>query len=240
MPPTQQTSRLLDNRVPLLLWTDPPYGVNYQPRWRQQVNPRQRTAAGTVLNDTQAAWREAFRHFHGSIAYVWHAGVHAAEAAGALTSAGFAIRAQIIWRKPHLVLSRGDYHHQHEPCFYAVRRGHRARWTGDRTQTTVWDVSNLNPIGGNRPTDADARTPHSTQKPVRLVEIPLLNHTIAGDAIYDPFVGSGTSVIAAEKLGRVAYAMDLDPRYVQLTIDRWEAYSGQRAVVLSPAGRRPR
>jgi len=230
-------ARLLGDAVPLLMCTDPPYGVQYAPTWRQQVNPRQRTAAGTVMHDDQAAWPAAFRSFPGDVVYAWHAGARSIEAGAALEQAGFQIRAQIIWRKPHIVLSRGHYHHQHEPCFYAVRRGKTGRWTGDRTQSTVWDVPNLNPFGRGDANPADARTPHSTQKPVRLFEIPMLNHTSPGEAVYDPFAGSGSSVIAAEKLGRAAYVMDLDPRYVQLIADRWERYTGQRAERVASRGR---
>ena len=80
---------------------------------------------------------------------------------------------------------------------------------------------------------------HPTQKPVRLFEIPIINHTLPGDAVYDPFVGSGTMVIAAQKMGRIAYAMDLAPRYVQATVTRWEQFTGQRAKRLGrSAGRR--
>lgn len=126
-------------------------------------------------------------------------------------------------------MSRGAYHWGHEPCWYAVRHGAQASWRGDRAQSTVWAVPNLNPFGGMR-TAEDAVTGHSTQKPVRLFEIPILNHTTSTDKIYDPFVGSGTALIAAQKTGRPCYAMDLDPQYVQVAVTRWESFTGQRAV----------
>jgi DNA modification methylase len=106
----------------------------------------------------------------------------------------------------------------------------------------VWDVPNLNPVGGTRTAD-DAATGHSTQKPVRLWEIPIQNHTTPGDVIYDPFCGSGTALIAAEKTSRVCVGIDLDPRYVHAAVSRWEAFTGQQAVRHSPsraASRRPR
>ena len=221
-------TRLLGSHVPSLMCTDPPYGVNYQANWRHLVYPKQRTAVGGVLNDDQASWSDAFRHFPGTVIYAWHAGVRSAEAATALRAADFELRAQIIWVKSHFVLSRGAYHYGHEPCFYAVRRGSRANWCGDRTQSTVWSVPNLNPMGGTR-SDENTPTGHSTQKPVRLFEIPILNHTAPGDAVYDPFVGSGSTLIAADKTSRIALVMDLDPRYVQVALDRWEAFSGRRA-----------
>ena len=149
-----------------------------------------------------------------------------------LEGCDFTIRAQIVWAKQHFAFSRGHYHWQHEPCWYAVRNGRSAHWRGSRTQTTVWSVPNLNPLGGDRDGD-NAPTGHSTQKPVRLFEIPILNHTRPGEAIYEPFSGSGTALIAAEKTGRCCLALELDPPYVQTAIDRWQRYTGQRATLIA-------
>jgi DNA modification methylase len=220
---------LLDGATPNLMATDPPYGVDYDPTWRHRANPSQRTAVGRVLNDDRAEWAVAWRLFPGAVAYVWHAALKAAAVAADLETAGFTIRSQIIWVKQHFALSRGDYHWGHEPAWYGVRG--KGRWRGDRRQTTVWEIANLNAMGGSRTND-NAVTGHATQKPVQLFEIPITNHTVPDDAVYDPFVGSGTAIIAAQKLGRTAYAMDLDPRYVQATITRWEAFTGQRAQKL--------
>ena len=225
-------SRLLGDTTPLLMATDPPYGVRYDPRARHRAFPGQRHAVGAVLNDDQAAWPEAFRLFPGDVVYAWHAARFAHVVAASLEAEGFDLRAQIIWAKSHFALSRGNYHYQHEPAWYAVRRGASAHWRGDRAQSTVWSVASLGGFGGQRSED-DARTAHSTQKPVRLYEIPLLNHTQRGDAVYDPFCGSGTALMAAEKLERRALVMDVDPRYVQITLDRWEARTGKKAARLS-------
>jgi len=219
--------RLMDRHAPTLMATDPPYGVNYDPAWRHRVNPNQRTAVGRVMNDDRAEWTAAWKLFPGNVAYVWHAALKAPTVAADLEAAGFKIRSQIIWHKQHFALSRGDYHWCHEPAWYAVRG--KGQWRGDRRQTTVWDVANLNPMGGVR-VDDNAVTGHGTQKPVRLFEIPITNHTNAGDAVYDPFLGSGTAMIAAEKLGRVCIAMEVDPKYVQAAVSRWEAFTGQKAV----------
>jgi DNA modification methylase len=219
--------RLLDGAVPLLMATDPPYGVQYDPSWRHRVNPNQRTAVGRVMNDDRANWTAAWKLFPGCVAYVWHAALKAPTVAADLEAAEFAIRSQIIWAKQHFALSRGDYHWAHEPAWYAVRG--TGQWRGDRRQTTVWEVPNLNPMGGTRVAE-NAVTGHGTQKPVRLFEIPLLNHTGPRDGVYDPFVGSGTAIIAAEKHGRACYAIDLDPRYVQAAVTRWEAFTGQKAT----------
>lgn len=226
---TADVARLLNGSVPSLMITDPPYGVAYDPAWRSRRYPGQRTAVGAVANDDRVDWTTAFEAYPGDVAYIWHAGVFAGQVAASLSSAGFAIRAQIVWAKQHFALSRGDYHWQHEPCWYAVRRGAAAHWRGDRTQSTLWSVPNLNPMGGSRDGE-NAVTGHSTQKPVRLFERPILNHTAADDAIYDPFVGSGTALIAADKTGRRAFVMDIDPQYVQVVIDRWEAYRGTAAT----------
>ena len=224
-----EVARVLAGVAPALMVTDPPYGVQYTPAWRHDAYPEQRTAVGTVTNDDRADWTAAWRLFPGDVAYVWHAGLHAATVASNLETAGFELRAQVIWFKQHFALSRGHYHWRHEPCWYAVRRGATAQWCGDRRQSTVWEVPNLNPVGSPSGPE-DAVTGHGTQKPVRLFEIPIGNHAQPGDAVYDPFVGSGTSIIAAEKTGRRCVALEIDPQYVQVAVSRWEAFTGESAV----------
>jgi DNA modification methylase len=220
--------RLLGDVVPVVMACDPPYGVQYDPAWRHRAFPNQRTAIGAVANDTDAAWPGAFKLFPGPVVYAWHAAPSTAIVATTLTLSGFVPRAQIIWVKQHFALSRGDYHWQHEPCWYAVRKGGKSHWQGDRTQSTVWSVPNLNVAGGTR-NEEEVRTAHATQKPVRLFEIPISNHTTPGQGVYDPFVGSGTTLIAAEKTNRVAFVMDVDPQYVQVAMSRWEQFTGKRA-----------
>lgn len=216
-----------DGRRPKLMVTDPPYGVSYDPRWRSIVSTVRQS--GAVLNDDRCDWQEAYALFPGDVVYVWHAGLHAAECALQLTACGFDLRAQIIWLKQGPVLSRGAYHWQHEPAWYACRRGRSASWRGGRSQTTVWDIPNLNPVGGNRQED---RTGHGTQKPVALFRRAIENHTGRGDFVYDPFVGSGTAIIACELGARRALALELDPRYAGQTLARWQHFSGQPAVLL--------
>ena len=174
-------AQVLEGASPQLMVTDPPYGVRYTPAWRHDAYPAQLTAIGGVANDDRVDWTEAWRLFAGSVSYTWHAAVNAAPAALSLEAAGFEIRSQIIWAKQHFALNRGHYHWQHEPCWYAVRRGASAHWCGDRRQSTVWQIPNLNPFG-RQPSADDAVTGHGTQKPVRLFEIPIRNHTHAGDA----------------------------------------------------------
>src|SRR5688500_13100883 len=120
------------------------------------------------------------------------------------------------------LFGRGDYHWQHEPCWYAVRK--KGNWTGDRKQTTLWTISS----GGQ-----DSETPHSTQKPVECMRRPMQNNSAAGQPVYDPFLGSGTSLIAAETIRRVCFGMELEARFVDVAVRRWEAFTGKEASRLS-------
>jgi DNA methylase len=212
-------ARLLGPLSPQLMVTDPPYGVRYDPQWREDAGLGRQRQTGLVANDDRIDWSMAYQLFAGDVAYVWHAGVHAGEVAAGLAAGGLQIRAQIIWAKQHFALGRGDYHWQHEPCWYAVREGKPSNWCGDRTQSTLWEVPNLNPIGGNREEEA---TGHATQKPVELMRRPILNHTVRGAVVYDPFLGSGTTLMAAEMCDRVSVGLDIDPRYVDMIITRWQ------------------
>lgn len=213
-------TRLLDGAVPTLMVTDPPYGVEYDPEWRMDAGLTGNTARmGKVMNDDRADWTEAWKLFPGDVAYVYHAGVFASTVQQSLERAGFAIRAQIIWAKDRLALSRGDYHWQHEPCWYAVREGGKGHRTDDRTQTTLWSI----------PARDDAGHGHGTQKPVECMERPVRNHL--ADLVYEPFAGSGTTVIACERTGRTCMAMELDPGYCDVIVKRWETLTGKTATL---------
>lgn len=222
----EDVARVLGEAKPFLMVTDPPYGVEYDAHRREEYDQFKRHAVGKVANDDRVDWADAYRLFPGDVAYVWHAGVYTSEVSIGLVSSSFDIRAQIIWHKQHFVFGRGAYHWGHEPCWYAVRKGGKANWLGDRKQSTVWDVANLNPMGGNKDESA---TGHGTQKPVELMRRPILNHTRRGDSVYDPFLGSGTTLIAAEELERVCYGIDIDPKYVDVIVKRWEKYTGKQA-----------
>jgi DNA modification methylase len=225
---TEAVAGLFGTERPKLLLTDPPYGVSYDPNWREEAGLGEQRQTGVVKNDDRADWAEAYRLFPGDVAYIWHAGVHAGEVAAGLEACGFRIRAQIIWLKQHYALSRGDYHWKHEPCWYAVRAGKRSNWCGDRKQSTVWEVANLNPFGGS---NNEPATGHGTQKPVEIMRRPILNNTRSGDIVYDPFLGSGTTLIAAELTDRICCGIELDLRYVDVIIKRWEELTGKKAVL---------
>jgi DNA modification methylase len=203
---------------PILMVTDPPYGVEYDPNWRGKAGKGQK-AAGKVKNDDRVNWSLAWHLFTGSIAYVWHAGKFAAEVQKNLEEAEFQVISQIIWAKQNFALSRGDYHWQHEPCWYAVRKGCQHNWKGDRKQTTLWEIVSLNAFG--KSSEEDERTCHSTQKPIECMARPISNHTESGDYVYDPFLGSGTTLIAAERLGRKCIGIELSPAYCDIIVKRW-------------------
>ena len=216
-------ARLLDGKKPHLLISDPPYGVEYDPSWRNEAGISVTARTGKVTNDDRADWREAWALFPDDVAYVWHAGVHAKTVPESLEAAGFLVRSQIIWSKPRFVLGRGDYHWQHEPCFYAVRKSATGHWQGARDQSTVWAIGAIG--------DEDEATVHGTQKPVECMRRPMINNSAKNDAIYEPFAGSGTTIIAAESTGRVCLAMEIDPRYCDVIVERWQRFTGKDAVL---------
>ena len=210
---------------PHLMVTDPPYGVDYDADWRNHAfradgSPIAGKAIGKSQNDDRVDWREAWRLFPGSIVYCWHAGRHASNVQKSLEATDFEIVCQVIWAKDRFVISRGDYHWQHEPCWYAVRKGNKHAWSGDRSQTTLWQIGH-----------PKSETGHSAQKPVECMKRPIENNSRAGDAVYDPFVGSGTTIIAAEMTGRDCLALEIDPLYVDVAIMRWQNFTGLKATL---------
>lgn len=215
-------TRALGGAVPLLMVTDPPYGVAYDAtRRRPAQSPGSTPAVGAVLNDDRADWRAAWALFPGDIAYVWHAMRTAQTVAGSLLACDFEIRAEIIWAKDRLVISQGHYHPQHEAAFYAVRKGATAQWCGDRTQTTLWEI----------PKPPKSETGHSTQKPVACMARPIRNHGAPGCTVYDPFGGSGTTLIACEQTDRQCRMIELNPAYVDVAVRRWQDLTGESAVL---------
>lgn len=222
-------ARLLGARKPFLMVTDPPYGVEYDPEWRNDraqagsgsMGAPGGRALGRVTNDERDDWRESWVLFPGDVAYIWHAALHMVNVANSLTDSGFLLRAQLIWAKSHLAISRGHYHWQHEPCWYAVRKNRSAHWAGDRKQSTCWSI----------PKPQASETGHSTQKPVEIMRRPILNHTAKHDEVYDPFLGSGTTLIAAESTERICYGLELSPAYCDVIVKRWETLTGKTATL---------
>jgi DNA modification methylase len=254
-------ARLLDGAQPRLLVTDPPYGVQLDPTWRDNLynglgaaerpymqveapggqddapdatrargGAHKRTAGHentTLSGDTRVDWSEAYALVPSlEVGYVWHAGIHAAAVADGLVRIGFELASQVIWDKGLFAMSRGWYHWGHEPCWVVRKPGVPNLYIGTRDQSTVWRAASPKMImGGSKEEKYD----HPAQKPVVLCEIPIRNHTEAGEAVYEPFSGSGTTLMAAEALSRRCYAMEIDPKYVQVAIERWEAVTGLKA-----------
>jgi DNA modification methylase len=219
---------VLAGSEPHLMVTDPPYGVGYQPSWRARRKlSTGKLAQGEVLNDDRADWREAYALFPGDTAYVWFGALHGEIVAAGLAACGLQLRAQLIWAKTHFALSRGDYHWQHETCWYAVRAGKTSHWQGDRTQTTVWQIASNNPFGNRQ---REQSWGHSTQKPAECMRRPIANNSRPGQVIYDPFSGSGTTLIAAEMSGRICYGLELSPAYVDVVVRRWQDFTGRSAT----------
>lgn len=210
-------SKLLGDVKPNLMVTDPPYGVEYDASWREKLDLGN-VAKGKVLNDHIADWSDAYRLFPGDVAYVWHASLKTHIVAESLVNCGFSIRSQIIWAKSNFVIGRGNYHHHHEPCWYVVREKRSGNWTGDRKQSKIWNINK----------QLKNETGHSTQKPVECMRRPILNNSSPGQAVYEPFSGSGTTIIAAEETGRTCYAVELNPAYVDMAVKRWEKFTGNK------------
>ena len=210
--------------------TDPPYGVSLDMEWRDRAGKnalgkaersymRAAGHANTSLSgDTRADWSEAFELVPSiATAYVWHASAHSVAVGAGLERLGFVLSQQIIWLKPRFALSRQHYHWQHEPCFYARRKG-ALPFRGTRDQATVWEAASPKMIMGGR---TEEKVDHPTQKPAVLYTRPLANHLRRGECFYEPFAGSGTAIVAAEQTGTRCFAMEVDPRYVDVIRQRW-------------------
>ena len=202
-----------------LLLTDPPYNVNYKGK------------AGTIKNDNMkaeeyikfltAAFSNAYEYMReGACFYVWHSTREHRNFETALNNAGLQVRQQLIWNKNHFTLGRADYHWKHEPCLYGWKEGAAHKWYSDRKQTTV--------LNFKKPTKSKL---HPTMKPVEMMSYLIGNSTQEGDNVLDLFGGSGSTLIACEELNRICYTMELDEKYIQTIIERWEAATGKKAVL---------
>jgi DNA modification methylase len=218
--------RLMAGQKAFVMVTDPPYGVKLDQSWRDKALGEKAMGPGNrnvVANDDRADWTEVWKAFTGDVAYVWHADKFSDVVMASLRAAGFDICQQLIWNKSVMVMGRSDYHFKHEPCWYAVRKGKQHGWVGDRKQTTVIDAKSPNHIMSGSDED---KTEHPTQKPVECMAYLMRNH---GGDVYDPFLGSGTTLIAAEQLGRKCYGMEISPQYCDVIVKRWETLTGKKA-----------
>jgi DNA modification methylase len=181
-----------------------------------------------MSGDTRVDWSEAFALVPSlTVGYVWHAGVHAAEVAQGLERIGFEIVSQIIWDKGLFAIGRSWYHWSHEPCWVVRKKGAKVPFRGTRDQGTIWRVPSPKMIMGG---STEEKQNHPAQKALVLFETPIRNHLKPGEGVYDPFVGSGTALVAAERCGVRAYTMEIDPVFVAVALRRWERFAGSEAV----------
>jgi len=233
---------LLGERKPRLMITDPPYGISLDSEWRDRAGlnghgpaepsyMKHRTAGHTettISGDTRADWSEAFGLVPSlQVAYVWHASAFTREVLSGLLRIGFVHHQQIIWDKTRIVLTRTHYWFEHEPCWY-VRRENAAWFGKPGENSTIWRCPSPKFIVGGSKED---KFDHPTQKPVELMRRPILNHTKRGELVYEPFLGSGTTLAAAERTERACCGLELDPKYVDVVVLRWQALSGKQATL---------
>lgn len=204
------------------MWlTDPPYNVAYEGKTKDALK---------IQNDSMGD--DQFRQFlrdcyvaadavmkPGAVFYIWHADLEGYNFRGAAKDAGWTVRQCLIWKKSTLVMGRQDYHWKHEPCLYGWKDGAGHLWASDRKQTTILEFDKPQRNGE-----------HPTMKPVDLFEYQMLNNTKGGDIVLDSFGGSGTTMIAAEKNGRIALLMELDPKYCDVIVKRWQDFTGKQAI----------
>lgn len=214
-------SKLTEIQLVDMWLTDPPYNVAYEGGTKEKL---------TIKNDSMGD--DQFRQFlrdaytaadtvmkPGAVFYIWHADSEGYNFRGAAKDAGWTVRQCLIWKKSSIVMGRQDYHWKHEPCLYGWKDGAGHLWASDRKQTTIMEFDKPSRNGE-----------HPTMKPVALFEYQLLNNTKGGDVVLDSFGGSGTTLIAAEKNGRIARIMELDPKYCDVIVKRWQDFTGKQAV----------
>jgi DNA modification methylase len=232
-------ARVLAGERPRLMTTDPPYGVSLDLAHRHdlvdsgKLAGRSSRGAGhrnaAIAGDGRSDWSEAFELVPSlEVAYVWRPALHAASVAAGLERIGFELVSEIVWVKTRWAVGQRWYHWQHESCLVERRRGACMPFLGGRDQGTVWQAPSPK-VGGP---GADPKVDHPAQKPVLLFDRPIRNHLHPGELVYDPFLGSGTTLIAAELSRRRCYGLEIDPRYAQVAIERWQAVTGERAVLL--------
>jgi site-specific DNA-methyltransferase (adenine-specific) len=216
--------KLTDGQLVDMWLTDPPYNVAYEGKTKDALKIK-----NDEMGDDQ--FRQFLRDSYvsadtvmkpGAVFYIWHADSEGYNFRGAAQDAGWKVRQCLIWKKSSMVMGRQDYHWKHEPCLYGWKEGAGHLWATDRKQTTILEFDKPSRNGE-----------HPTMKPVALFEYQLLNNTKGGDIVLDSFGGSGTTLIAAEKNGRVARLMELDPKYCDVIVKRWQEFTGKLATLES-------
>jgi site-specific DNA-methyltransferase (adenine-specific) len=218
----EDVTRLMNGRKADLWLTDPPYNVAYTGKTQDAL---------TIDNDSMGdadfrsflvkCFQIAFDNLKaGGSYYIWHADTEGLNFRGAINDCGETLRQCLVWQKNVMVMGRQDYHWQHEPCLYGWKKGASHGWYNDRKQTTL--------LVFDRPSRS---TEHPTMKPVRLFQYQIGNSTAPQGLVFDPFLGSGTTLIACQELGRTCYGLELSPSYCDVIVARWEAATGKKATL---------
>jgi len=219
-----ELERLTDGQLVDMWLTDPPYNVAYEGKTKDALTIQNDSMGNddfrTFLRDCYVAADAVMKQ--GAVFYIWHADSEGYNFRGAANDAGWKVRQCLIWKKSSIVMGRQDYHWKHEPCLYGWKDGAGHLWAADRKQTTILEFDK--PFRNGE---------HPTMKPVALFEYQMLNNTKGGDIVLDSFGGSGTTLIAAEKNGRYARLMELDPKYCDVIVKRWQDFTGKQAVLES-------
>lgn len=218
----ESVAYLMDGAKADLLVTDPPYNVDYVGKTKDALK-----ITNDSMGDSEfrafliAAYSSAFNVLKpGASFYIWHSDTEGLNFRGAIQDCGEKVRQCLIWKKERLVMGRQDYHWQHEPCLYGWKDGATHGWYTDRKQTTILEF--------DRP---EANKEHPTMKPVALLAYQVGNSTAPQGLVLDTFLGSGSTLIAAEQLGRKCYGLEIDPIYCDVIVKRWEAFTGKKAVL---------
>ena len=217
----EDVSRLMAGQTADLLLTDPPYNVDYTGKTKDALKVKNDAMEdGAFRQFLVSAFQAAFDAMKpGASFYVFHADSEGFNFRGAINDCGETVRQCLIWVKQTLVMGRQDYQWQHEPCLYGWKEGAAHSWYADRKQTTL--------LKFDRPTRSSE---HPTMKPVEMVAYLMGNSSKAKSIVLDLFLGSGTTLIASEQMGRVCYGMELDPAYCDVVVQRWESLTGEKAV----------
>ena len=219
----EDVERLMGGKKADILVTDPPYNVNYTGKTKDALKIENDTMSDDkfrqFLSDAYAAADTVMKP--GAVFYIWHADSEGYNFRGAAHDIGWKVRQCLIWNKNNMVMGRQDYHWKHEPCLYGWKEGTHL-WNSDRTQTTVLEF--------NRPSRNEQ---HPTMKPIELLAYQIQNNTKGEDIVLDSFLGSGSTLIAAEKTGRICYGLELDPKYVDVIVQRYVDYTGNETITLN-------
>ena len=213
--------KLMGDNIADIIVTDPPYNVSYEGKTDDALTIKNdKMDDANFLDFLTSAFTVANEFLKpGGTFYIWHADSESFNFRSSCKAVGWRIRQCLIWVKNHMVIGRQDYHWKHEPCLYGWKDGGTHTWNSDRTQTTVLEFDKPSRNGD-----------HPTMKPVELFTYQIRNSSKEGQIVFDPFLGSGTSIIASENIGRKCYGLELDPKYVDVIINRWELHTGKKAI----------